>query len=250
MQLRSYISLVACGALSVGLVACSKIDVPGAGGADTSYEIVTVERPESVAEYHKLYKATYKMCAYAREVQKLPPPPPMLQPPADFISQRTTHTSDGKTYLVKSEYFTYKVRSEGPDFSCATYREDTSDTQLIMNGKSYNAGVDEHGKRTSVPPEEFDLPRDPPDTVFTVPKTIKGFALKCMPMLPNTEKLITELCTADLKPGVPYNNSGRPITVYSRVTIVDQLQSVIVTEPVSIKWGQKIDQAVFDAAAR
>ena len=117
MQLRFVGSVLIGGALCAGVAACSKTDAPaaeasGSGGA-VAYEVVTVERPESVEAYHKLYRATYDMCAVTRQNLKLPPPPPMKVPPSDFISQRTTYTSDGKAYLVKEEHFLYKV-SIGP----------------------------------------------------------------------------------------------------------------------------------------
>jgi hypothetical protein len=67
-----------------------------ASDAGVAYEVVTVERQESVEAYHQAYKATYDICATTRATLKMPSPVPMKTPPADFISQRTTYTSDGK----------------------------------------------------------------------------------------------------------------------------------------------------------
>ncbi|QNA89471.1 hypothetical protein G4G28_15150 [Massilia sp. Dwa41.01b] len=244
------------GAVCAGLCACSRTDgqdaalgQPGSSGA-RSYEIVTVERPESVAEYHKMYRGIYEMCAGVRKAKGMGPPAPMLQPPADYITERKTYTSDGKAYLVKEEHFTYHAEVDEPAFSCRTYLEKTSNTQLIRDGKMYDAGVDAQGKRYSEPPQEWNLPPEKSrEHLFTEPRMVKGHAVKCMPMLPNTQALITDLCVADLKPGTLTDVQNEPLVLYSRVPIVQKLQSVMVTEPVSVKVGLTIDPAVFDAAA-
>jgi hypothetical protein len=254
--MRSRGSIFILAALCAASVACSRTDsaaVPvaaAATGGGSSYEVVTVERPESVGDYHKLYKAGYDMCATTRELKKMPPPPPMLQPPADFISERKTYISDGKAYLVKQEYFVYKMKMEEPSFTCETYLEKTSNTQLVRDGKVYNAAVDETGKRSSEPAEEWILPRESrKERIYTEPKTVKGQAVKCMPMLPNTDELLTELCIADLKPGTLTDVVGEPIVLSSRVTSAQKVLGAVLTEPVSVKVGGKIDKAVFDAAA-
>jgi hypothetical protein len=265
MPVRSPGFLLPLIVLCASAVACSKTNTPApadaatgaaptasksaASDAGVAYEVVTVERPESVEAYHKAYKATYDICATTRATLKMPPPAPMKVPPADFISQRTTYTSDGKAYLVKQEYFVYKSKMEEPTYSCDTYLEKTSSTQLIRGGKVYDAAVDESGKRSSEPPSEWDLPRESKSELYTVPKSVKGHAVKCMPMLPNTEELITELCIADLKPGTLTGPAGEPIVLASRVTSAQKMIGVVLTEPVSVKVGEKIDKAVFDAAA-
>ena len=217
--------------------------------AGTAYEVVTVERPESVEAYHKAYRTTYDICAATRATLKMPPPAPMKVPPADFISQRTTYTSDGKAYLVKEEHFIYKSKMEEPTFTCETYLEKMSSTQLIRDGKVYDAAVDESGKRSSEPPSEWGLPRESKHKLYTESRLVKGYAVKCMPMLPNTEQLITELCIADLKPGTLTGPTGDPIVLASRVTSAQKMMGAVLTEPVSVKVGGRIDKGVFDAAA-
>jgi hypothetical protein len=229
--------------------AASTASKGAASDAGVAYEVVTVERPESVEAYHKAYRATYDICTTTRATLKMPPPAPMKVPPADLTSQRTTYTSDGNAYLVKEEHFIYKSKMEEPTFTCETYLEKTSSTQLIRDGKVYDAAVDESGKRSSEPPSEWGLPRESKSNLYTVPKSVKGYAVKCMPMMPNTEELITELCIADLKPGTLTGPTGEPIVLASRVTSAQKMMGAILTEPVSVKLGEKIDKAVFDAAA-
>lgn len=245
MQLTG--SILILGALCASLAACSR------GGPATAtalpYEVVTVERPESVAAYHQFYKAEYGICANIRSSLHLAPPAPMKEPPADYISKRTTYTSDGTAYLVKEEHFLYKVSVDEPAFTCATYREDTSNTQLVQGGIAYDVAVDAAGNRTTTPPGPAALPRQRRGDTFTVPKTVKGQAVMCMPMLAHTDELITDVCVADLKPGTLVDAGGRPIILASRVTGVQKAMGVILTEPVSVVVGKKIDPAVFAAAA-
>ena len=265
MPFRSCSSIVILAALCAAVAGCSKTDPTAAAtatsapvaaslpatkaDAQVSYEVVTVERPESVADFHKLYKARYDMCAGVREAKKLPPPPAMKEPPADFISKRTTFASDGKAYLVKNEYFQYDVSMTMPAPTCETSEQKVSDTELVRDGKMYYAAIDNAGKRVSEPPGEWAMPRKNKEHVFTEPKVVKGFAVKCMPMLPNSDKLLTELCIADLKPGTLTHVGGEPIILSSRVTIIQKMSGAVLTEPVSVKVGQKINTAMFDAAA-
>lgn len=247
--------------LCLALAACSRTDAPTAaphavaaphadGGRGIAYEVVTVERPESVADYHRLYRLTYENCAQIRQAKKMGPPPPMKQPPADYITQRLTYISDGKAYLVKEEHFDYVVADLEPGFTCETRARHTVATELVRDGKIYNTSIDENGKRSSDPPEDDILPRDRnKDALYTEPKTIKGFATKCMPMLPNTDKLMTSLCIADLKPGSLFMAHGDPVVLSSRVTIVANPMAVMVTEPLQVKVGQPVDKAQLDAAA-
>lgn len=253
MRVHFRFVILATASLSTGLAACSKTGapaVPGSAAAAGAYEVVTVERPESVAAFHQLYKGTYAMCAHTREVLKRSPAPPMLQPPEDYVTKRMTYTSDGTAYLVATEYYFYKIKMEEPELSCATYREVTSETQLVRNGKTYYAHTDEHGKRTAEVEDAAAVPRSHRDEVFTMKKIVKGQAVKCMPMLPNTAELMTESCIADLNPGTLYDAGGEPITLASRVTSTQKLAGAILVEPLSVKVGQKIDPALFDAAAR
>ena len=264
MPFRSCISILTLTALYAAVAGCSRTDTAAAASAATapptsgpaagangnvSYEVVTVERPESVADFHKLYRASYDLCAGIRESKKLPPPPAMKQPPADFVSQRTTYASDGKAYLVKNDYFRYNVSSKDPVPTCETSEQKTSDMELVRDGKVYHASIDEAGKRISEPPDDWAMPPKNSKSIYTESKVVKGFAVKCMPMLPNSEKLITELCIADLKPGTLTQVSGEPIVLSSRVTVVQKMAGAVVTEPVSVKVGQKVDKAMFDAAA-
>jgi hypothetical protein len=246
------LTLVTAAGIALALGACAKQGPgePRVGGAP-SYEVVTVQRPESVADYHRLYKAEYEMCATTRvEVLELPAPKPMLQPAPDYITQRDTYVSDGKSWLHKQEYFGYKLVDGDPTSGCDTYLEKSSNTQLIRDGKVYDASVGHDGKREGQPPQEWALPRGSgKEALYTEGKTVNGFAVKCMKMLPNSEKLLTERCIADLRPGTLSGPTGEPIVLSDRVPVVKDGMATMRTEPVTVKVGHQVDGAIFDAAA-
>lgn len=248
--------------LSAANVGCSPTDTAGverAGAAVTAgaqgskgiaYEVVTVERPESVEDFHKIYRASYDLCVDLRKILKMPPPAPMKQPPADFISKRTTYISDGKTYLTRGEYFTYQVVSEEPTFTCETVERKTSDSQLVRDGKVYDVSIDETGQRFVEEPEDWLIKREESEGgIYTEARTVGGFAVKCMPPMPVPEELQADLCIADLKPGTLTDVTGEPLVLSSRVRTVEKMVGAILTEPRTVKVGHKIDPAVFDAAA-
>lgn len=248
--MRQHRHLFYCAILAISLFGCDRANSAPAGKAPgTSYELVTVERPESVEAYHQLYKAGYDMCVHAREMLKMPPPAPMLQPPASYIAQRTTYVSDGKAFLTKEEHFHYSMEEMDNRPSCRTYLEKTSNTQLIRDGKMYNSSVDADGKRQSEPPDEWFLPREKAKDNYTERKTVKGIAVKCMNIPASTKEMISELCIADLNPGTLTDAIGKPLVLASRVGIVQKMMGIVVTEPVSMRVNQAIDKAVFDAAA-
>lgn len=262
-------------ALCATVAACSRTDsaattatttaAAAGSGPATAFEVVTVDRPESVEAFHKLYKFQYDMCANTRTMMKLPPPAPMKQPPADFISERRTYLSDGKDFLIKTEYFAYEVKSDEPAFTCETAFVKTTQTELIRDGKSHLSYIDETGQRGSEPPVDVALPRQTDSGGYTEPKIVNGHAVKCMAPLPEmkvltkgltealpkqlTEGMAADLCIADLKPGTLTDNDGRAIVLAARVNVPLVPQGAILTEPVSLKIGLAIDKAVFDAAA-
>jgi hypothetical protein len=248
--------------LGAALAACSKgeagagapVEAPRAAaaapGKGVSFEVVTVHRPESVEEYHRLYRASYDMCALIRQAKSLPPPPPLRQPPADFISQRNTRISDGAaSYYVKHEYFIYKVESEGETPSCESGERKASSIGVMRDGMVFHTDVDEDGKAYPAEPEQAQPPEPGRDDAYTEPKVVKGFAVKCMKLAPGSDKLLTEQCAADLKPGTLYEGD-RPIVVAGRVTVVQQVQGPTLIEPVVIKVGHRVDRSVFDAAGK
>lgn len=236
--------------LTAGLSGCELGTASTLPVTSTSYELVTVARPENVDALLAPYRADYERCALTRKMLKLPPPAPMLRLPAEFISQRNTYTSDGNAYLTRQEFISYKMEASGAHPpTCKTYLETSLTTQLIRNGKMYNAGIDADGKRYSEPPSGWMLLLEQTSNIFPVQKIVKGHPVKCLDIPAPTKDLITALCVTNLKPGTLTDAQGDPLVVYSRVTDGQKLMGVVVTEPVSMRVGQPVDQTVFEAAA-
>lgn len=189
------------------------------------------------------------MCAHIRAGNSLPPPPPLASPPADFITQRTTYISDGGATYIKEENFTYKVASEGETPSCESGERKAWSIEVVRDGMMYHSGVDDSGNAYTNPPEEAPPPEQGRDSSYTEPKVVKGFAVKCMKLGSSTDKLLTEQCAVDLKPGTLYQGR-RPIVVAGRATIVEKLQGAMLTEPIVIKVGHQVDKHVFDAVGK
>lgn len=217
-----------------------------AGGR--SYHVVTVERPASATDHHRLQKGMYDMCVTVHQLKTKSPPKPFVTFPADFITARKTYVSDGTSYLFKEERFDVEVGDA--DQACESRIVRTWTTFLGRDGKLHYDGIDKEGKRLESPPGEF----MPPETEgkadhFTEARTIEGIAVKCMPIPPGMQQAVSQVCVADAKPGTLVDVHGEPITLFSETAIVKDMASVLRTEAKSVRIGGKVDQAVFDAVA-
>lgn len=233
------------------LAACSPSS-PTAGEAGQagarSYHVVTVERPASATDHHRIQKGVYDMCAALHQSKKKSPAKPFVTFPADFVAARKTYVSDGTAYLFKEERFDVEVGDV--DEGCESRIVRTWTTYLGRDGKLHYDGIDKEGKRSDSPPDEFMTPEvEGKDEPFTGSRTIKGIAVKCMPIPPEMQQALSELCVADAKPGTLVDFHGDPITLFSKTAIVKDLASVMITEPELVQVGGKVDRAMFDAVA-
>lgn len=113
----------------------------------------------------------------------------------------------------------------------------------------YVASVDPEGKRESDPPTEAVEQREHDEPLYPLKKVVNGHAVQCLDIPPIVERMGGELCVIDLKPGTLTDDLGRSITASSRVSIVDDWIGELITEPVSVRVGHRVDNAIFDAAA-
>lgn len=219
----------------------------GNAGNAGSYEIVSVTRPESVDTYHALYKAAYDMCATHRAAMKLPPAAPMKQPPPDFVEERNTFVSDGKAFLEKKEGFRMDLDGN-PETGCRTRLLASTSYSLYRDGKQTSVGISEEGR--SEDSGEWFLPGQytfDEAAKYTEKKTIHGVAVRCQtPTGTGLDNIVQNLCIADGSPRPPTDANGNPIQVSSRVKNVVLKDVVMITEPVSAKFGARIDPKAFD----
>ncbi|QJE01885.1 hypothetical protein HH212_19210 [Massilia forsythiae] len=208
---------------------------------------MTVQRPESIDDYHKLYRESYDLCAGIRKSKSLPPPAPLVPPSPGYVIQRDTYVGDGAATYVKNEYFTYKVASEGETPTCESGERKAWALEVTRDGSVYRSGAGEDGTAYTNPPDEAPPREQGRDDAYTERKVVKGFAVKCMKLGPDTDNLLTEQCAVDLQPGT-LCQGRRPIVVAGRVTIVEKLQGAILTEPMVVKVGHRVDKRLFEAA--
>ncbi len=223
---------------------------PVAGAATQAFQLVTQRRPLSVQEHFKMHKAGYDMCVTLAELKNLPVQP-FVAIPADFIAERTTHSSDGKSFYSKTQHYDIDIPGIVPENGCATSIAERSQVERISQGKIEQMGADRDGKtetttRTDDQPEKASAAPDD-ISLYTVARKDNGIALKCLP--PDHPVLhagmTTELCVIDAGAGRTLRwSNGSAIVAYSRVTIVEQLSGISVIEPVSVQLG-KFDVALF-----
>jgi hypothetical protein len=243
------LAAILCGSIVTGAAqganAPAAEAVPGSG---QSYEVVTVQRPESVNAYQKPYRMLYETCAALRKAKSLPPPAPMAPLPADFVIRHKTYISDGAAWYFKEAFFSYDVDASADAPTCATRVRRHLSIEVVRDGMKVRTDVDDEGKRRAAPPEPAN-PRRRRQEIHTVPKVVKGYAVKCLQVPAAGGAPLGEFCVADLKPGTLYYN-GQPIVVAGRDSMLEKLQGATLIEPVLLKAGQQVDGSVFDAAGK
>jgi hypothetical protein len=195
-----------------------------------------------------MQRGVYDMCAAVYKLKTKSAAKPFVTFPADFVTARKTYVSDGKAYLFKEERF--DVEMGDVDQACESRIVRTSSTYLGRDGKLHYGGIDKEGKRLDTPPDDWAHPEvEGKGDHFTESRTMKGIAVKCMPIPSGMQQALTELCVADTKPGTLVDFQGEPITLFSKVPVVKDLQSILLTEPEMVRVGGKVDRALFDAVA-
>lgn len=150
--------------------------------AQTSYEIVTVTRPESVEKLLALERLHYKLCAQAAR-QKGRSVQPFPEVPADYFYERNTWVSDGKAFMRRSERYGLDPTSLTPEKGCAT-RFVVSSTSEVRRGTQLRAeSVSLEGNRKTREDEVL-APRAPQLRSlegYTVAKSVA--ATRCRPAM-------------------------------------------------------------------
>ena len=213
----------------VALAAC------GRQTAETTqpYEIVTRTRPQSHDAYMHMYRQMYDACASVRAIQHLPPPPPLVALPADFVMARTTYLGSGSGYLIRKEES--DVVMDATD--CKT-RIDSSMSETVVRAGQVYAQRRESDGQTEV---EEPMPLSQPSmdgSSFTEKRTVGGIAMRCGPAALRTD-IAQEVCAADAGAGLLLDGLRYPIVLYSR-GIVPVRNMVVVTEPVSVQIGKPV----------
>ena len=128
-----------------------------------SYEFVSQTRPEDLQKYLTLAKAGYDICAFGAEQLKIEAKP-FTQVPADFIVERATYMSNGKSFYVSKEEFSIDQApmEEGCTTSIAVHKSETR----ISDGFIYS--VDTDGSGRSVHPKSPTILRTTGRTITAI----------------------------------------------------------------------------------
>ncbi|QNA90000.1 hypothetical protein G4G28_18550 [Massilia sp. Dwa41.01b] len=227
-------------AMFTALAAC---DRQTAGATGQSYEIVTQVRPESLEAYMKIPRKAYDVCALAREALKLPPPPPLVVLPADFVIKRSTYLGSGKGYLIRHEEFVVDINDMAPETGCKTRIGSTLEESVGRDGKIY-------AQRRALDGQiEVDEPtpllQDPTNGAskgvsYTEKRMVGGMAVRCVPAaLLNAQ--VMDRCAADTNAGLLRDGANDPIVLHAR-DVIPVFDMVVRTEPVSVQVGKPVPQ--------
>lgn len=251
--------LMFAGCLCVGalLAGCGNSTDASEGGvpsgaardaAQTSYEIVTVTRPENVEQQLAPERALYNACTAQAEAQRLPVKPfPAV--PRDYFTERSSWASDGQTFMSRIENYGIDMTALVPEQGCSTRFTIASSTEVHRGKKVRSVEVSHDGERNASD-EEGNAPAAPRLArlaAYTAAKTVAGHKVRCMPATGQGQH---ETCVPDAGAAMPASYDGSPITVHLRMKNA-QGTTDLVMMPQTLRIGAAVDPAAFgDAGAR
>lgn len=252
--IRTPAALLMLAALGAMLAGCQRdaVSAPatssGSAAASPAYQLVTVVRPESIDNHVRAARGMYEVCTGNAEMLKLPVKP-FVQVPQNFVAERLTQTSDGKSYYSKQQLYSVDIDGMTPQNGCQTRVTESVVLERIRNGKVEHIDIDKDGKQIVAEPGEAGprTPRRDKLADYTVSRTEKGVALKCLPegspgLVPG---MLTASCIIDAGSGQTLRDAdGKPLSGYMRDEASGKQFSVLVHEPVSVSIG-KADTAAL-----
>lgn len=212
------------------LAAC---DRQVADAAAQPYEIVTQMRPESLDVYMRMYRQMHDACARVRAIRHLPPPPPLVTLPADFVIARSTYLSSGSGFLIRNEEFNVVM----DDADCKTRIDSILSETVVRGGKVYGQRRESGGQTEVAEPMPLSQPSSDGSS-FTEKRTVGGIAMRCGSADLRTD-IAQDVCAADAGTDVLRDGVRYPIILYSR-GVVPVRKMVVVTEPVSVQIGKPV----------
>lgn len=204
--------------------------------ASASYVLVTQTRPESPDKFFVHERSGYALCAAVARNQNIAVKPFPVLPP-DFVSKRTTYASDGKRTVFREVAWKIDSRKGQAQQGCEMRLASESTTAVTSDGQERIADQREDGKvhvGTAQP-----APQEPVRAsllgLYTVPKTVRGVALKCSA----SGSCIVDPALALVAHGV------RPAQAASRIDDTRTYGTALILEPVSLTVGKPVDPSLF-----
>lgn len=232
-------SLLAC----AFLVACDR-PAANAASAAQQYDISTQTRPESLDGYLQTYRGMHQVCNATRNMMKLPPGPPLVSLPADFVTERTHYLGSNGKFLTRRETFFVDVTELTPEAGCKSRIGSDVIEELVHDGKVEGVRRSNDGQLETDAPEALPPPKQDVAMPYTEKKTIGGVAMRCVPGKNNLMSgVMQDMCVPDAAPAIPLDGRGDAIVVHARAIVSEQAKQVLLIEPVSVHIGQPVNAA-------
>lgn len=231
------------------LIACDR-PVANAASVAQQYDIVTRTRPESRDDYLQPSRGLHQVCNATRAVMKLPPGPPLVELPADFVTERTRYLASGGKFLTRHETFFVDTTGMTAEAGCTSRIVSEVTEELVQNGQVQGSRRDSDGKVEVDPIEALPPAKKDVAQPFTERKNVSGVVLRCVPANANPLGSFTQnLCAPESNAAIALDGRGEPIVVSARAVVAGQEKMVSLTEPVSVQIGKPVAATAMTLSA-
>lgn len=220
---------------------------PALAASGDSYELVQLERPESLNTLIRASKVVYDLCVIGAQAANKPVKPwPVI--PDDFSDKKITTITNGKSIMIKTETFYATGGEMKLEDGCAMEikREPAVQLQIQHAGKM----IDMAGEKGAAPQVlgSEDIPAMPyasqPDDTsdYSEARSVNGVPLRCLPkthftMIEGSNAGVRETCVYATD-GVLVDTERKAIVLRSHTYITltsDKESGLTKLEPLSVR---------------
>jgi hypothetical protein len=243
--------------MAASLIAgCGSRQAPAGDNSGRAYELVMLQKPDSVESYTKVDRGVYDLCVASAQANHTTAKP-FPQLPASLGTTRSTYLIRGRDRVVREEMLgALDMSKDTPDHQCeVTVTPDrTLHVDLVVGVTHTWIGTDEIGQPLVKTEDISDLrsaeaPSHAQSTAkYTEPDTINGVHLRCLPKgkPPLDDDQLQEMCVY-AHDGVLVEPDGKPLVLASRVRLTPNYP-VTIKEPQSLRTIEHPDASQFNAA--
>jgi hypothetical protein len=239
-------------AAAILIAGCGSPQAPAADSAGAAYELVLLQKPDSIENYAKVERGVYDLCVAAAGVGHTSVKPfPKL--PAELGATRSTYLIRGRDRVLREEMLAaLDVSKNTPDHQCEV---DVTPSRILHVDLVVGVTHTSIGADKSVTTEDVsDLrsadaaSRAQSTARYTDALTVNGVDLRCLPSgkPPIDGDLLQQKCVY-AKDGVLVEPDGKPIVLASKVRPIPGLP-VTITEPQSLRTLEHPDASQFNPA--
>jgi hypothetical protein len=234
------------------IAGCGSGQAPAADNSSAAYELVVVQKPDSVQTYAQVTRDVYDLCVVSAEALHTTAKP-FPQLPASLGATRTTYLIRGRDRVVREEMLAaLDVSKNTPDHQCEVdvTPSRTLDVDLVVGNTHTSIGADHSVQTEDISDlrsaEAAFRPQSTAD--YTAPHTVNGVDLRCLPpgKPPIDGEMLQQMCVY-AHDGALVEPDGKPIVLASRVRITPT-SPVTIKEPQSLRTIEHPDAGQFNAA--